>query len=112
MTRPEPENDQSVYPDLDDPPVELRTVLDRADYVHRICTAWDSGIVPDRDTFDLLKQWRQVLDAHSIPTSPAYHALRAWFGWPPVPKAPLLDTTAEQLDRREGRGADPCRDMI
>jgi len=74
-----------------------------------ICAAWDFGIVPDPETFTLFRGWRTTFDRYPLATSPAYHAFRSWFGWPPVAKARLLDSTAEQLDRREGRGPDPCR---
>jgi len=104
--------DYSVYPDMDEPPAELVEPADRADYVHRVCASWDFGIVPDRETFDLFRGWREVFDLYPITTSPAYHAFRSWFGWPVAEKAPLLDTQAERLDRRERRGPDPCRGMV
>lgn len=104
--------DHSVYPDLDAPPDALETPGEKADYVHRICGAWDFGIVPDSDTFRLFRGWRDVFDRYPLPTSPAYHAFRSWFGWPAVEKAKILDTCAERLDRREGRDEDPCRGMV
>lgn len=103
--------DHSVYPDLDAPPDRLGTAGERADYVHRICAAWDFGIVPELETFALLRRWREVFDRHSLPHSPAYHAFRGWFGWPEVEKGEVLETYAERLDRREGRD-DPCRTML
>lgn len=103
--------DHSVYPDLDVPPQRLATPEERADYVHRICAAWDFGIVPERETFALFRAWREVFDRFPLPHSPAYHAFRSWFGWPRAQKGTLLETTAERLDRREGR-SDPCRDRL
>ncbi|MGH7566229.1 MAG: hypothetical protein ACREK2_05315 [Gemmatimonadota bacterium] len=103
--------DHSVYPDVDDPPDTLDTPSDKADYVHRICSAWDYGIVPDRETFRLFRGWRDIFDRYPLAISPAYHAFRSWFGWPAVEKVGILDTYAERLDRRENRG-DPCRDMM
>ena len=98
--------DGSVYPDLDEPPTELRHPAEMADYVHRVCAAWDFGIVPDRETFALFRSWSSVFDRYLLPASPAYHAFRSWFGWPPVEKVRLLDSAAKQLDResRGGRG--------
>lgn len=104
--------DGSVYPDLDEPPTDLARPGERADYVHRICAAWDFGIVPDRETFELFRSWRDVYDRYQLPASPAYHAFRSWFGWPAVETMKLPSTHAEQLDSREGRGPDPCRREI
>jgi hypothetical protein len=103
--------DYSVYPDLDLPPTELTAPADRADYVHRICAAWDFGIVPDSQTFDLFSGWRDVFDRYPLPASPSYHAFRSWFGWPALDKARIFETYAERLDRREGR-TDPCWKMM
>ena len=103
--------DRSVFPDLESPPEELSTPGEKADYVHRICAAWDFGIVPHRETFDLLRGWREVFDEYPLALSPAYHAFRRWFGWPGVARATILDSHAERLDRREGR-EDPCRGML
>ena len=104
--------DGSVYPDLDAPPDALDRPADKADYVHRVCAAWDFGIVPGPETFRLFGGWREVFDRYPLPASPAYHAFRSLFGWPAVRKLKILDTYAEQLDRREGRGEDPCRGMV
>ena len=99
--------DHSVYPDLDRPPDRLTTLEDRADYVDRVCAAWDHGVVPEWETFRLLRGWRDVFDRYALPHSAAYHAFRAWFGWPSVERGTVLETHAERLDRREGR-IDPC----
>jgi hypothetical protein len=72
--------DHSVYLDLADPPDVLETMEERADYVHRICSAWDFHVHPEPETFELFSQWKEVFDCFPIPTSPAYHAFRAWFG--------------------------------
>src|SRR5438128_691001 len=45
--------DHSVYPDMDNPPALLETVEAQADYVHRICSAWDYGVHPEPETFTL-----------------------------------------------------------
>jgi hypothetical protein len=107
--------DQSVYPELDDPPIALHSAEDRADYVHRICTAWDFGIHPDAETFDSFSGWREIFDRFPILTSPGYHAMRAWFGWDTLPYptgVPAPIPRWLQLDRLEGREHDPCEYMI
>ena len=107
--------DASVYPDLDRPPTDLPSLEDRADYLQRVCAAWDFHIHPDPATFALLATWKDVFDRFPLATSPAYHALRAWFGWAPVPMP--LDLPAPRpiyrvLDESEGRGPDPCERQI
>ena len=102
--------DHSVYPDSDALP-DPQTPGERADYIHRICAAWDFGIVPDRETFEALSAWRAVFDDYPLPDSPAYHAFRSWFGWPSVARGAVLETTAERLDRREMR-SDPCAELL
>jgi hypothetical protein len=77
--------DQSVYSDID-PPSELLTLEAKADYLHRICSAWDFRIHPEPETFAVLREWKQVFDRFPLVTSPAYHAFRAWFGWERVPR--------------------------
>ncbi len=107
--------DRSVYPDLDNPPDRLDTIEDKADYVQRICAAWDFNIHPDPETFALFAGWKDVFDAFPLPASPAYHAFRAWFGWDPLPDTPALPPPTPyyvHLDRIEGRPPDPCENMI
>lgn len=82
--------DGSVYPDLDEPPRSLDTPEDRADYVQRICAAWDFGIQPEQATVDLLAGWQEVFDRFPLYVSPSYHAFRACFGWPSVAVPPGL----------------------
>jgi len=105
--------DHSVYPELDEPPEMLESVYDKADYVHRVCTAWDFHIFPERETFELFSDWKEVFDRFAVPTSPAYHAFRAIYGWEPVPPKLIGPTPLYvHLDRIEGREADPCEKMI
>lgn len=104
--------DHAVYPDIPNPPEELKTAAEKADYVHRVCAAWDFGIVPEPETFALFESWRSVFDRYPIPLSPAYHAFRAFFGWPGVEKGRIVSTTAERSDRWEGRPEDPCRGLV
>jgi len=110
-----PHIDHSVYPDLDDPPVVLETDFDKADYIDRICAAWDFGVHPDAETFDLFSGWKDVFDRFPVVTSPAYHAMRAWFGWEAMeyPKGiPAPTPQWVHLDRLEGREDDPCDHLI
>lgn len=104
--------DTSVYPDLDHPPTTLESEADRADYVARICGAWDFGIVPTPDTFRLFASWRDVFDRHPLLHSPAYAAFRLYYGWPPV-SITILEAPYERADRAAGRmRPDPCTNMV
>lgn len=107
--------DHSVYPDLDDPPSSLESIYDQADYVQRICTAWDFGVHPEPETFALFAQWQEVFDRFPVLTSPAYHTFRAWFGWSSLPYPVGIDPPTPRwliMDRLEGRPPDPCENMI
>src|SRR5947209_8076673 len=107
--------DPTVYPDLDEPPTTLDSPEEKADYIHRICSAWDFGIDPDPETFDLFSGWKDVFDRFPVLTSPAYHAMRMWFGWEPLPYPTGLPAPVPRwvhLDRLEGRDDDPCEAMI
>jgi hypothetical protein len=104
--------DATVYPDLDEPPDQLDTASDQADYIQRICGAWDFGIVPDQETFALFTTWRDVFDAYPLLGSLAYHTFRSTFNWPPIP-AIILETLWERYDRQHGRlDPDPCLSHI
>ena len=95
--------DGSVYPDCT-PPKELTTFEERADYLHRICAAFDHGIVPEEDTIDLLESWKSIFDHFVIVSSPAYHAFRGFYGWEPMEHGTFFaDPVYMVLDRLEGR---------
>jgi hypothetical protein len=100
--------DRSLYPE-ESPPESLDTLEARADYVARVCAAWDFGIVPEPETLSLLAEWRDVLDLYPLPSSVAYHTLRALYRWPPVPAGwiPPRQSAADPEDR-----IDPCADMV
>lgn len=100
--------DRRLYPDEPVLPTSLDTDADRADYLHRLCAAWDFGQVPSGEEILALSGWRDVADRYPIPSSPAYHAIRVFFGWPDVPMTPPVCYTPTQ-DDREGR-VDPCAD--
>ncbi len=102
--------DRSVYPDVDHGD-DFEDDGDRADYVMRICAAWDYGVPPLRETVELFGEWRRVFDRFPLLHSRSYHAFRATFGWSTleIPESPLA-TRWEQMDAREGRD-DPMRDL-
>jgi hypothetical protein len=102
--------DHSVYPDLDEPPANLVTPEAKADYVQRICAHWDYGIVPEADTFDLFRHWKEVFDRFPLRHSAAYHAFRLLFAWEPVPGR-MLRASYEIDDLKEGR-TDPCVNQV
>src|SRR5437773_12256296 len=98
-----PDLDESLYPDIE-PPRDLVTQEDKADYLQRICAAFDFGIVPERGTIELLREWREVFDRFPLKASPAYRAFRAFFGWEPVEQLPYLGTPSYvKFDRLEER---------
>ena len=98
--------DESVYPDLAEPPSSLPSKEDKGDYIHRICSAWDFHIHPEAETFQLFSGWKDIFNKFPLPTSPAYHAFRTWFGWEEI-QAPVNfpAPTPEflHLDRLEDR---------
>jgi len=107
--------DHSLYPDLDEPPDDLPDDFAKADYLHRVCTAWDFGILPDRETFDLLAGWKDIFDRFPVSTSIAYHTFRARFGWDEIPWPQGIQPPTpqwEHQDRIEGRPPDPCDGLV
>lgn len=101
----------AVYPDMD-PPVNFQDDFERADYVHRICTAFDFGTSVERKTFQLMAHWREIFDRFPVLNSPGYHALRCLFGWPEIPFRTMhREPYYLILDAEEGR-TDPCEDLI
>jgi len=103
--------DQSVYPDVE-PPEELTTFEDRADYLQRICGAFDFGIFPEESDWETFAGWKDVFDRFPLADSPGYHAFRHWYGWDPVPVQQRLGIPYwKAADLREGR-VDLCEDMV
>ena len=78
--------DGALYPDTD-PPEDLIDVADRADFLVRLCAAWDFGTLPDPALVARTRQpeWREAVDACQLLTSPVYHLLRKWHGLPVLP---------------------------
>jgi hypothetical protein len=109
------ELDASLYPDLEAPPQELTDPADKADYLHRVCSAMDFWIFPEPATLKLLAGWKDIFDRYPLPASPAYRTLRAMYGWPRVPMPeglPALRPPYLAMDAAEGRGPDPCESMV
>jgi hypothetical protein len=108
----EPMLDGSVYPDREGVPDTLDSDEDKADYVARVCGAWDFGLVPTPTTFALFAEWRAVFDRFPLIHSPAYAAFRMTYGWPAVPVT-ILEAPWEAWDRRHGRSLpDPCAESV
>ena len=104
--------DPTVYPDLEEAPADLPEPGDKADYVHRLCSAFDFGIFPWPEDWRQLRGWKQIFDAFPLPHSPAYHTFRWWYGWEPVPAGSLgVNLRWQDQDLREGR-TDPCEHMV
>lgn len=78
--------DGALYPDAQIPK-RLETVSDKVDFLARLCSAWDFGLLPDADTVVEIRhaEWRPAVDACRLLTSPAYHLLRRWHGLEPLP---------------------------
>ena len=93
--------DYSLYPDVADPPQALTTDPDKADYIARVCGAWDFGIVPTIETFELLRSWRAIFDRFPITGSPSYTAFRMLYGWPTIDSGSLQVARYERLDARQ-----------
>jgi hypothetical protein len=79
--------DGSLYPELDAPPSQLMTVAERADFIGRLCAAWDFGVYPYPETIAEIRQpfWREAVDRCQLLTSHTYHLLRRWHALPRLP---------------------------
>jgi hypothetical protein len=77
--------DGSLYPDVEVPPT-LDTLAEKVDFLARLCSAWDFGILPRQATVTEIRNanWKPAVDACRLLTSPAYHLLRRWHGLPPL----------------------------
>lgn len=78
--------DGALYPDVE-PPVHLENLEDQVDFVARLCSAWDFGLLPEMETISEIRkpQWRSAIEACGLLTSPAYHLLRRWHHLDPAP---------------------------
>lgn len=104
--------DHTVYPDIPNPPTVLETFEDKADYLHRICGAFDFGVFPERDDWELFSGWKDVFDRFQLCHSAGYHAFRAYYGWEPVPRESSSQLPSwKASDLAEGR-IDPCEEWV
>ena len=78
--------DGSLYPDTEVPKT-LDTVEERIDFIARLCSAWDFGVLPDLETIKQIKRkdWRVAVNDCRLLTSPTYHLLREWHNLEPLP---------------------------
>lgn len=103
--------DASLYPDCV-PPFRLETAEEKADYLQRVCGAFDHGVPPTSDTLQALRDWNVVFDRFPIPSSPAYHTFRTMYRWEEMPRLPYLAKPLSQvLDEMEGR-TDGCEHLV
>lgn len=75
--------DGALYPDTEVPEA-LASLSEKIDFLARLCSAWDFGLLPDQETVDEIRQeeWRESVDATRLLTSTSYHLLRSWHGLP------------------------------
>lgn len=78
--------DGSLYPDRE-PPDRVESLDDRVDFLARLCSAWDFGVLPEKETIVEVRKenWREAVDACRLLTSPTYALLRRWHALPPLP---------------------------
>ena len=78
--------DGTLYPDVEVPDT-LDTLSDRVDFLARLCSAWDFGLLPVKETITEIRRldWCPAVDACRLLTSPSYHLLRRWHGLPTLP---------------------------
>jgi hypothetical protein len=78
--------DGTLYPDTEVPEA-IETLEDRVDFLARLCSSWDFGVLPEGETVDEIRkpEWREAVDACRLLTSPVYHLLRKWHGLPGLP---------------------------
>jgi len=106
--------DYSVYPDQE--LVSLDTDQHKADYLHRVCAAWDFGILPTEDTFKLFANWEHIFRKYPCYSSPAYQAFQEYFGWELLDDPNVyygLKDYWKEVDHIDGRCyPDPCEHII
>lgn len=76
--------DGTLYPDLN-PPDNLPTLAEKVDFLARLCSAWDFGLIPWPETVEEIhRRIKLAVEACRLLTSPAYHLLRRWHGLEPL----------------------------
>jgi len=78
--------DGALYPDTETPSA-LDTLAERVDFLARLCSAWDFGLLPEMETVTEIRrpEWREAVEACRLLTSPVYHLLREWHDLPSLP---------------------------
>lgn len=78
--------DGTLYPDIE-APTKLDTLAERVDFLARLCSAWDFGILSNPETVAEIRQpaWREAVDECQLLTSIAYHIVRGWHNLPSLP---------------------------
>lgn len=78
--------DGALYPDTE-PPAALNSLAERVDFLVRLCSAWDFGLLPNPESVAEIRrtEWRPAVEACRLLTSPTYHLLRRWHGLPSLP---------------------------
>jgi len=73
--------DGALYPDTE-VPESLDSLAGRVDFLARLCSAWDFGLLPATETIAEIRkpEWKHAVDKCRLLTSPAYHLLRRWHG--------------------------------
>lgn len=103
--------DTSLYPDRP-APERLDTPEAKADYLQRVCGAFDLGLPPTADNLKAFQDWKDIFDRFALRGSPAYHTLRSLYGWEDMPRLPYLSKPHYQvLDELEGR-SDNCEHLV
>lgn len=96
--------DGTLYPDRE-PPDHFEDLSDKVDFIHRLCAAWDFGILPYLSTITEVRRshWRQAVDDCRFLTSHSYHLLREWHDLEPLP---YLGIQADYIRN------DPCLEFM
>jgi hypothetical protein len=78
--------DGSLYPDTETPST-ISTLSEQVDFLTRLCSAWDFGTLPRKETVTEIRRpaWREAIDSCRLLTSPAYHLVRSWHNLPALP---------------------------
>lgn len=78
--------DGTLYPDTEIP-ATVDTLPEQIDFLARLCSAWDFGLLPTIETVTEIRRpnWREAVDRCRLLTSPAYHLVRSWHNLPDLP---------------------------
>ncbi len=78
--------DGTLYPDTEIP-ATIDTLREQVDFLARLCSAWDFGVLPTIETVTEIRRsnWREAVDQCRLLTSPAYHLVRSWHNLPNLP---------------------------